>query len=375
MTAPTGERLLSDYFSRLEAAALRLPPDRRADLLEGIAEHVAEARAAGELRDETAVRTLLDRLGEPEEIVAAAGEDASGAGGGWGPPPWGAPAARMVPTRPGTGLEIAAVAMLTVGSLLPVVGWLVGVALLWSSRRWRVGEKLLGTLVVPGGPGVLLLLGLFAGGTDSCTTSISGTLEPGTGGPLVEPGPDGPLMEPGAPEVTFTPPGSSTLTCESTGGFPGADLPGWAVGALVAFLLIAPFVVAVVLLRRARARAAAEPPVMRAVGGSPWTALEIAAVVLLGVGSFIVPLLGPLVGFVLAWTSRQWTTAEKVIATVLVLTPAVLLVLFWGLAFAGVAVGLLPLGGGLLLFATVFGGGPLMAAIYLAVVLSRRPVG
>ena len=62
----------------------------------------------------------------------------------------------------GLGLEIVAVLMLTVGSLIPVLGWAVGVILLWSSGRWRPSEKLLGTLIVPGGPGMALLLGAAA---------------------------------------------------------------------------------------------------------------------------------------------------------------------------------------------------------------------
>jgi hypothetical protein len=62
----------------------------------------------------------------------------------------------------GLGLEIVAVLMLTVGSLIPVLGWAVGVILLWSSGRWRPSEKLLGTLIIPGGPGMALLLGAAA---------------------------------------------------------------------------------------------------------------------------------------------------------------------------------------------------------------------
>ena len=64
--------------------------------------------------------------------------------------------------RRGLGLEIGAVVMLTVGSLIPVLGWAVGVILLWSSGRWRPSDKLLGTLIVPGGPGMALLLGATA---------------------------------------------------------------------------------------------------------------------------------------------------------------------------------------------------------------------
>ncbi len=37
------------------------------------------------------------------------------------------------------------------GVILPVIGWLVGAYLLWTSRVWSVSDKLLGTLVLPGG--------------------------------------------------------------------------------------------------------------------------------------------------------------------------------------------------------------------------------
>jgi hypothetical protein len=48
--------------------------------------------------------------------------------------------------------DLLAVVGLVVGSLvLPVVGWLVGLVLLWRSRSWTPLEKLLGTLVWPGG--------------------------------------------------------------------------------------------------------------------------------------------------------------------------------------------------------------------------------
>jgi hypothetical protein len=70
----------------------------------------------------------------------------------------------------GLGLEIVAVLMLTVGSLIPVLGWAVGVILLWSSGRWRPSEKLLGTLIVPGGPGMALLLGAAAMALPSALT-------------------------------------------------------------------------------------------------------------------------------------------------------------------------------------------------------------
>jgi hypothetical protein len=94
---------------------------------------------------------MLDRLGDPAEIVAAAVEDDPSLNPAKPEPNHG--------QRLGIGLEVGAVVMLTAGSLIPVIGWLVGVILLWSSGVWRRSEKLLGTLIVPGGPGLALLIG------------------------------------------------------------------------------------------------------------------------------------------------------------------------------------------------------------------------
>ena len=74
--------------------------------------------------------------------------------------------------------SLLAVFFLTLGSaVLPLVGWVVGVVLLWTSDRWGAGEKVLGTLVWPlGYAGVLVVLSLPAqscfsadGGPETCT--------------------------------------------------------------------------------------------------------------------------------------------------------------------------------------------------------------
>ena len=121
------DALVDDYLTRLEAAAAALPADRRAELVQEISAHIDEARAAGQVPDEAALRGLLDRLGDPDDIVAAAwdtGRDASvgaetgGQARGERPPTsrrstWGA-------------VEIAAVGMLALGGFF--IPW---------SRRWR----------------------------------------------------------------------------------------------------------------------------------------------------------------------------------------------------------------------------------------------
>ena len=44
----TVDSLITDYLARLEQVASTLPPDRRAELLEGISDHIDAARAAGD---------------------------------------------------------------------------------------------------------------------------------------------------------------------------------------------------------------------------------------------------------------------------------------------------------------------------------------
>jgi hypothetical protein len=48
-------------------------------------------------------------------------------------------------------LEYAAVVLLLVGGVFWLIGWFVGLAFLWASPRWSAGDKLLGSLIWPGG--------------------------------------------------------------------------------------------------------------------------------------------------------------------------------------------------------------------------------
>ena len=53
--------------------------------------------------------------------------------------------------------------------------------------------------------------------------------------------------------------------------------------------------------------------------------LLVAAVLLLAVGGLALPIVGPVVGLALAWLSDRWTTAQRLVATVLAVVPLVLL--------------------------------------------------
>ncbi len=137
--------LVGDYLGRLDAAAWMLPPDRRRELGEEVREHIVAALASAGNRDEATIRNVLDRLGPPEEIIAA---EVSPGGQS-------APMLAQAPIGPGVGrpglggLEIVALLLLTVGAiLLPFVGPLIGLVFVWMSSYWTRNQKLIATLIV-----------------------------------------------------------------------------------------------------------------------------------------------------------------------------------------------------------------------------------
>lgn len=144
--------LVADYLRRLDAAAAGLPADRRDELVEGIREHLDSALQGTDQASDAQVRAVLDRLGSPEEIVAAAADSEASL------PPY------QSPPKSGIGaLEIITVILLAIGGIiLPILGWFIGLALLWTSSRWTTRDKLIGTFVWPGGYLMPLAFGMFA---------------------------------------------------------------------------------------------------------------------------------------------------------------------------------------------------------------------
>jgi hypothetical protein len=151
------------YLKRLKKAARRLPRIRRKELLLEIESHLTEALPAG--TSEAEALNVLERLGEPAEIVAEAESGSKEA----------------LETRAGVR-ESLAVSLLLFGGLLFVVGWFVGLHLLWTSRFWTLRDKLIGTLVIPGG--LLPALVLVATSSQTCT---GGTGRPTVCTPYISP--------------------------------------------------------------------------------------------------------------------------------------------------------------------------------------------
>jgi hypothetical protein len=138
-----GDALVSDYLSRLLRSADSLPGSRAAELQAEVAEHIETALQTEGRRDELTVRNVLERLGPPADIVVAEIESIRG-------PETGVPQTRLADRRSAWGpIEIVAVLSLVAGGLVvPIVGPLVGLALVWLSSQWTRKEKVIATAIV-----------------------------------------------------------------------------------------------------------------------------------------------------------------------------------------------------------------------------------
>jgi len=148
------QAVVDSYIRELERELAALPRSRRREVVDDISAHISEARSeTGE--NESAVRDLLDRLGEPAEIAAEARDHLD-----------------VRPSKVGF-VEVAAIVLLPIGGIvLPVLGWIVAVILLWVSAAWTTREKAIGTLVVPGGLLPAFLMMFMPVGMETC---IGGT--------------------------------------------------------------------------------------------------------------------------------------------------------------------------------------------------------
>ncbi len=145
------ERVVDEYLERLERSLSDVPAARREEIISEIGSHIDEALAEEPDDSEASVRNVLDRVGDPEDIAAEARD-------------------RLDIRKPRTSwTDPLAIVLLLVGGFLWLIGWVVGVVLLWLSDVWSTRQKVIGTLVVPGGLFAAFLVGFMA------TNSISGS--------------------------------------------------------------------------------------------------------------------------------------------------------------------------------------------------------
>jgi hypothetical protein len=148
--------LIDRYLKELERELSALPRARRREVMDDVGTHISEARAqTGD--DEAGVRELLDRLGDPGEIAAEARERFG-----------------VLPAKIGF-MEVMALILLPIGGvILPIIGWIAGVILLWVSTAWSTRDKVIGTLVVPGGLAAAAFMMLIPVSMQSCARDTNG---------------------------------------------------------------------------------------------------------------------------------------------------------------------------------------------------------
>lgn len=133
-------RLIERYLSEVDASLVGVPAAQRREILEDLRAHVEASLVAAGARDEATARTIIDRLGSPEELAREARERL----GVPEPMP-------VVQAGPGL-LEYAAI-------VLTALFWPVGILLAWLSPLWRKRDKVIATLI--GCLGVVVLLSGF----------------------------------------------------------------------------------------------------------------------------------------------------------------------------------------------------------------------
>src|ERR1700740_346704 len=72
MPAGHAKQLVEGYLGRLELELLDLPSDRRREIVDCLRNHITDARTGLPRETDAALMNLLERLGDPAEIAAAA---------------------------------------------------------------------------------------------------------------------------------------------------------------------------------------------------------------------------------------------------------------------------------------------------------------
>ena len=134
MTNATTPQVVRSYLAALEAALTGVPREVADDIIAGVAEELDGLSAA-----DAAAR--IEELGDPVFIAAEARSGAEPAQEATTPP-----AAATSPS----GYAIAAVLFLILGGfVIPFIGWVIGVVLLWTSPIWTTRQKWAGALAGP----------------------------------------------------------------------------------------------------------------------------------------------------------------------------------------------------------------------------------
>lgn len=289
------------YLQELDRSLAGVPSGEREAIVAETAEHIALALQEQEENGGKAdVTSILSALGEPALIAAEATDTASNASAAVASPP-------AVPTSEAwqsvpfldrrAGYVLIAVLLVAGMTVLPTVGYIAALVLIWASKGWKTWQKLVGTLA-PLVAGVLTVLTLYI-------FAVSNSDNPGAINPLM------------------------------LGG-----MSGWRGLVVVVIFAVAAATFFLATFRAVQPVGSAthDPSAGSRNNTAPATFLDrqggsYLTVALLTVGGIVLPLAGWVAGVVLLLVSRGWRRWEKVIGAVVV--PSATLVTFIAVRLLG----------------------------------------
>ena len=117
-SAGEADKLVRRYLAQLDAALQGVDASRREEILAEVHEHIEQGRDRLETDGAADVRTLLARVGDPAAIAAEAG----------------------APSPDSRRWDEWAPWLIIFGPVASGLGWIAGIAILWTSPTWKIGR-------------------------------------------------------------------------------------------------------------------------------------------------------------------------------------------------------------------------------------------
>ncbi|WP_111721184.1 hypothetical protein [Homoserinimonas sp. OAct 916] len=157
MPDPVQPQVVRSYLSELQAALIGVPTEVSDEIVAGIAEELSGLDAA-------TAATRIEGLGDPMFIAAearteagvpaaagqgagASGVGAAAGGAAAGGTVIGGAAGTQTAADPRWYTVVASLFVALGGVVIPVLGWIVGIAMVWLSKSWRTWEKWVATVL------------------------------------------------------------------------------------------------------------------------------------------------------------------------------------------------------------------------------------
>ena len=130
------ERFIHSYLKELKRELRGLPRHRRRTFLKEVQTRIAAARSSLSSESDAEIRRMLERMGHPADVAAEAHDFA-------------ARPLRGSAYEDGALILLSPLVILVAVFVTPVLllGGVAGALMLWLSRAWPAGEKLIGTLL------------------------------------------------------------------------------------------------------------------------------------------------------------------------------------------------------------------------------------